>query len=679
MRWLVLGACVALVACKEQPSQTTSVAADAAPSVAADAAPSVAADAARTARVWVDKLSSEADFEAYSKQVGGERFTKFVIDLKSNAIYYVAADIYPMHKDFIFAELLKTERTKEAVREFDKNYGKDKPSFLMGYLVHHLGPDLWTFAYWDGDKATAAHTELALRRLHDTFYLADRVKFRPQSMAQEEMAKGLGSAVGIVTNDTLYRASGYQLFHAGRAVGTLRLVAPGASGDALDFDRTDIVILPEPLADIGKVAGILSQTFSTPLAHVNLRAAAWGIPNVGLHEAATRYAPLVGKRVFFESRVDGVTLREATAEEVAAASAADLPAPIQLPPVNLGPRELTHLTELHATDASAYGAKTANLGEIAAAKLPQAPVPAGFGIPIAYYDAHLKSAPLAGRVAALLKDPALSVRASRKKKLAELRAAIRSAPLSPDLLAKVETELQALAGDGGAPPGVFVRSSTNAEDLPGFSGAGLYDTVPNVHGSKAIGEAIKQVWASVWNDAAFDERELYHIDHSRVYGAALLQIGVDATAAGVLVTAHPTDPNDRRSVTINAKSGLGIRVVNGKKLPEIVVYNTYNQGLRVLSRSDEDTMLVFSPSGGVREVPVPNKGQPVLTTERVVRLGVASRHVQALFPKDMRLDIEWLLRGDELFIVQARPYVVRQPAAEARAGVTDPGPGSEAP
>jgi hypothetical protein len=76
-----------------------------------------AADAAPRARpVWTGKLASEDDFLAYSKVVGGERFTKFVVDLQSSAIYYVDAELYPMHKDFIFAELLKVPRTKEAER-----------------------------------------------------------------------------------------------------------------------------------------------------------------------------------------------------------------------------------------------------------------------------------------------------------------------------------------------------------------------------------------------------------------------------------------------------------------------------------------------------------------------------------------------------------------------------------
>ena len=59
-----------------------------------------------------------------------------------------------MHKDFIFQVLYQKPKTKAAVRVFDKNYGRKKTEFLMCYLVHHLAADVWTFAFWDGDKAS---------------------------------------------------------------------------------------------------------------------------------------------------------------------------------------------------------------------------------------------------------------------------------------------------------------------------------------------------------------------------------------------------------------------------------------------------------------------------------------------------------------------------------------------
>lgn len=160
----------------------------------------------------------------------------------------------------------------------------------------------------------------------------------------------------------------------------------------------------------------------------------------------------------------------------------------------------------------------------------------------------------------------------------------------------------------------------------------------------------------MWNLAAYEERELYKVDQKQVYGAVLVQIGIPATAAGVMVTAHPSDPNDTHTVTINAKSGLGMRVVDGKKLPEIVLYNTFNRGLRIVSRSDETTMLVFSPDGGVRDVPNPKKGEPILTNARVAKLADAALKHRAVFPKDRPLDIEWVLKGEDVYIVQSRPF-----------------------
>jgi phosphoenolpyruvate synthase/pyruvate phosphate dikinase len=70
-------------------------------------------------------------------------------------------------------------------------------------------------------------------------------------------------------------------------------------------------------------------------------------------------------------------------------------------------------------------------------------------------------------------------------------------------------------------------------------------------------------------------------------------------------------------------------------------------------------MLVFDGKGGVREVPNPKKGQPVITQARAETLGRAARRIVELFPPDAPLDIEWLFVGEQLYIVQARPYVVR--------------------
>lgn len=632
---------------------------DAAPTAVAVPEPEPTTPPPAPRRLWTDRIPDEATMRAYSVEIGGERFTKFILDTRTDAIYYFDVDVYKVHKDFIFGELLKIAKTKELNRQVDRNYGYQKPDYMMCYLVHHLGSDVWTMAFWEGDKASAAHVTRAYQRMKETFYLGDQVKYRPDSDLQEKMAKGL-TTVPVITNDQLYKSATYQAFNPGTAIGTLRLVPAGAVFEDLTFAADEIVILPESLPDITPVAGIISETFSTPLAHVSLRARAWGIPNVGLRGAATTYAALVGKSVVFEATAAGHTLREATAAEVEAWQArAKVARTVKIPPADLTATELRGLDQLRAADARAYGTKASNLGEIVAGKLTGFAVPPGFGVPIRYYDAHLRAAGLDARIAALLAEPRFRKDAGyRKQALAELRAAISAAPLDPTFVALLATRLRELTG-GNDTLGVFVRSSTNAEDLPGFSGAGLYDTIPNARGLDQVAQAMKDVWASVWTLRGYEERELFGIDHTQVYGAVLVQIGVNATAAGVLVTAHPTDPSQKTTYLINAKSGLGLRVVEGKKVPESLLYDVHNRGLRILSRSDEDTMLVFDGKGGVREVPNPKKGQPVITQARAETLGRAARRIVALFPPDAPLDIEWLFVGEQLYIVQARPYVVR--------------------
>ena len=649
---------------KEPPAEPAKpvVAAPVAPATPADAAapdatapaPAATAEAAAPRRLWAGKLDTEAEFLAYSQEIGGERFAKFVVDLHTDAIYYFDVDVYKVHKDFIFQELYRKPRTKAATRIFDRNYGKQKTDFLMCYLIHHLNQDAWTFAFWDGDLATADHVRHAYRRMKQTFVHGDRVKFRPDSNYQEGVARKLRD-VPVVFNDQLYQAATYQAFNKGTAIGTLRMVPPDVPEAELTFDPEDIVVIHTPLSDITPVAGIISETFSTPLAHVSLRAKGWGIPNIGLKQATTKLAALAGKPVYFEARDAEYVLRAATEAELAAARArASAARHVDLPVADLSVTELATLDRMRGKDVVAYGTKAAALGEIVAARLDGFEVPPGFGVPFAYYDAHLAAAGIDKQVAALLADPPRDA-AARRQRLEALRKAIVAAPVSDELRAKVDDALGALT-DRDIARGVFVRSSSNAEDLAEFSGAGLYDTLPNVKGTEQVLAAIKQVWASLWNFPAYENRQRSGIDHATAHAAVLIQLGVDATAAGVLVTAHPTDPNDERNYTINAKSGLGIRVVDGKRVPESLLVSWYNHGIRVLSRSAEDTKLVFDESGGVHEVANPDAGKPVLTNRMAILLADSAKQLTRVFRRN-RLDIEWVFAGDKLYIVQSRPYV----------------------
>jgi len=608
---------------------------------------------------WRPTVTSEKDFLKMSKKVGNERYVKALLDVRDNGgVFYFDVNVYNVHIEFAYREFYTDQALTPSRRAaFNKNYEKNKPDFILVTLVNHLDSDIWTFSFWEGDQMTGNHVASAHKRIASTFFMGPKLRFRPASPRQERLAKEL-AAVPHITNDSIYKLSTQHTFNAGRRVGILRLVKKGQDYNALTFKPSEIVILQEPIPEITAVSGIISEQFSTPLAHVNLRAAAWGIPHIGLRNASKTHKKLIGKPVLFHAKEDGFELRKATKEEAELITTKVGRKAVAIPRADLKRTQLGWLPEIRATQTPVFGAKAANLGEIAYAKIPGVLVPLGFGVPIAHYDAHMKRNGLNEKVDALLKDKKLAKDGKyRREKLAELRKAIETAPLDPKLVAEVDRRITQLKLKPGA--GVFVRSSTNAEDLPGFTGAGLYTTVPNVKGSEDVGKAIRKVWASIWNFRAFEERVFHAIDHRTVYAAVLIQTGVNATAAGVLITTNIFDTKDSGTYTINAKKGLGMRVVGGKKIPEQLLYNPEKRTIKVLSRSDETTMLVFDEKkGGVREVETP-KGKPVLDDKRVIELGVAAQQITKLFPKAKALDIEWLLEGNNIQIVQARPFVTR--------------------
>jgi hypothetical protein len=610
---------------------------------------------AREQRAWVKTIPDVATWKIYSKSVSSDQLGKFIIDLKTNDIYFIDVNTFNIHADFVLGVLLKKAWTAENVREYNKNYERVKPKFILGYITHHVKIDKWTFAFWEGDKIGPADIVRARKRLEEAFF-HKALPFRPDSPMQEKVALDVKKqGVPVVTNDQIYKAADYQVFNKGRAVGKLRIVPVGTPYDALTFDRHEIVLLQESYPDITPVAGIIATAFSTPLSHVNLRANAWGIPNSGDKKAREKFGKLEGKVVYYEVTDTKNVLREATAAEIKELEGKIIEhKTVRLPPAQIDNPKLAMLTRMRAKDAVIYGTKSSNLGEIVTANLEGVNVPAGFGIPFFYYVQHMRDNGLDKRIDALLADPRFKADAAwRKTALEGLREAIKAAPIDQASLDAIYKRVKLKLGGKG----VFIRSSTNAEDLPGFNGAGLYDTVANVVGKKAIGEAIRVVWASVWNLRAVDEREAFGIDHRQVFGSVLVQVGVNATAAGVLVTKNLWDPTDKNSFTINAKWGLGMRVVEGQKVPEQIIFDPTNDGTKILSRADDPVMLKFDDKGGIVEIPVPAGAGVILTEERSKALAKQVKAIIPVYTHGKPLDVEWVLEGEAFWIVQARPFV----------------------
>jgi phosphoenolpyruvate synthase/pyruvate phosphate dikinase len=426
-------------------------------------------------------------------------------------------------------------------------------------------------------------------------------------------------------------------------------------GENTNVSPDEILVLKENPISLSPVAGIVMTNVATPLSHVNILARSWAVPNAFIRDGAALFKRYEGQWVSFETRYDSYELRPADAAQISAyQQRVALRRKRMTPRADLAVKRLASLREQRAAWSAAYGAKSANLGELLNSGLTGLTVPEGFTVPFFYYDQFIRENQLQASIRQMLADGRFSSdMAYRRERLAQLRAAIVRGHMNADLEREVLRRVQAeYAGKG-----LFVRSSSNTEDLPNFSGAGLYTTVPNVRTGAAVIEAIKTVWASLWNFEAYEAREHAGVDHSKAMMAVLLQEGINADSAGVMITVDPFNPEKRGVVYINAKSGLGIKVVEGKRVAEQIIYNPRTDTIQILTRSAEDSLLKFDERGGVREVPLVGP-RTVLTDDFVRRLAGASAAIKRVFG-DREQDIEWVQMGGRLYIVQARPYTVK--------------------
>lgn len=662
---------------------------------------------------FVERLGA-ADFEALHEVRGGVAYVKLVVvrhtlgDLTDDVVYFFDPGVYPLHVEFVRRNhLIPNTGVEEIQRE---TWTSEERRFFFANLSRYETPAgaRWALETFEQDRASPALLAELFEVVRPASWIGPELVWKPNSLEQAAL-RGAAEArgVGVLENDTLGAEMPFLVQNAGRpAVGRLRVVESSdpITIERMLFNRDEIPVLQTIPNDITRVAGIITTQPTTPLSHVNLRASTWQVPNVMIRDALSRIwqEGWDGAWVYLAVGDDGVpVLRAASAAEIAAAQAAPVRRDTRrIPRVDLSREELRPLDTLRAADVPVVGAKAANLGELtylarrlseevtlrgvagsgqgahvlpgqlgwsfAARMMPargprsidgllrlsarqraglllaDLDVPPGFVVPFATYVHFLQmpeNAPITAALDAALADPQFHADAPhRQARLAEIRALIQAGAFPPADASAVLRQLRRQLGDRP----VFVRSSTNSEDLPGFSGAGLYDTVADVSGDEALLLAIQRVWASVWNFHAYEAREDAGIDHRSVYPAALVQEAVHPDAAGVLITRDVFAPAIGGRAYLNANPGPGVRVVQTGIRPEQIYVDLKDGAVRRVSLSEAT-------------------GAPVLTDAVARRLAWVGGLVEAHFAwlagvSSQPQDVEWLLVGDHVYIVQARPW-----------------------
>jgi hypothetical protein len=595
-------------------------------------------------------LRSREDFDrlarVYTDQPYALPHVIFVIDRRDrDKIYYVNSQRFRFHKDFVKGTYLSLENAEDF---FKNNYLKANRRFILGTLAWQAPVKRYTFEFWEGDQITPELISLTNDVIKKSFF--DPVAFKPNSNKQEQDGAQV-AGLDRVTQSDIAREQEYQALNVSKGIGRIHIIEK--LDEHVEIGDNEILVLNEVPISLPPVAGIIVSKPSTPLSHINLLVKGWGVPNAYIKNANEILKQYDGWWVSFETTPDKYTIKRADINQLKAyQDEHNQLKSIMTPRFNLEERRLLDLSQQRARMADAFGSKSANLGEVARARIPGISVPAGFGIPIAYYDQFVKENKLEDAIYEMMNDQKfVHDPAYRRERLTDMRARFRGGKVGEELrealLKKVHAEY--------AGKGLFVRSSSNVEDLPNFNGAGLYDTVPNVKDDEKLLEAVKTVWASLWNFEAYEARERAEIDHSKAFMAVLVQEGVNADSAGVMITTDPFNSDNRGAIYISAKRGLGIKVVEGKKIAEQILFLPRANSVRILTRSEEDSLLTFDEQGGVKEVPISGE-RAVLTDEVVKKLARAASQIKGVF-KGKEQDIEWVYMRGQVYIVQSRPYV----------------------
>ncbi len=329
------------------------------------------------------------------------------------------------------------------------------------------------------------------------------------------------------------------------------------------------------------------------------------------------------------------------------------------------------LAQLRMTDVATVGGKNASLGELIS-QLDQAGVrvPGGFATTAEAFQLFLKHNDLGEKIQQEVAGLDVNDVHALAKAGAAIRGWLEAGELPAELDAQIRSEYSQLAE--GSPGATFaVRSSATAEDLPDASFAGQQETYLNISGIDNILDAVKRVYASLYNDRAISYRVHKGFSHEDVSISAGVQrmVRSDTGAAGVMFTMD-TESGFREVVFITSSYGLGEMVVQGAVNPDEFYVSKLclaNGKPAVLRRSlgQKARKLVFSADvaagKSVREHIVTDDERDSFSlndadVEALARYAVI---IEQHYGRPM--DIEWGKDGNDgkLYILQARPETVK--------------------
>ena len=474
-------------------------------------------------------------------------------------------------------------------------------------------------------------------------------------------------------------ATGLRSLNPGLGRGTLRTLEQLA--EAPEGTADSIAIVAETVSELPVVAGILTEHEGNSLSHVQLLARNLGVPNVVVgDELLPDIRQYLGRRIRVASSPGGVVridLDDETGAEEPVITQDKIS--IDVAKLDLDTQRLIPTSELGSADQGVrVGPKAAQVGKLTQYFPGQ--VAPGLAVPFGLFSHALMERETEPGGPSLfewmtarfdeiqqIEDPVARNERTREV-LATIRGWFQTRPPKPGKLEEFLTAVEENFGPDGS-FGVFVRSDTNVEDLPGFTGAGINLTVPNVVGFDNLIAAMRDVWASPFTERSFGWRQGIMADPEHVYASVLLHKSVNVDKSGVMVTSD-ADSGSQEYITVVLNEGVG-GGVEGQAAETLLIRRADGQ-VRLLGSATAPRKRVLLPTGGSELVPSSGAERLMQPADIAELLKVVER-LPGWFdnvPEEERAttvaDVEFGFLGDKLYLFQIRPFVQSKGAENNR-------------
>ena len=606
------------------------------------------------AQEYLNSLS-ESDFIALQREPLSSKYSqvqavKVIYDLKTKEIYYIS-NSFQYHNKFCQTVLGYNEPLGIFNRD---NYGtdRDKRQYLLANINFFSSRKEYILELSPSDQMLISDITLLHNRVAETSFLTSDVKLILNSARLINSESKL--TIPFIKPEEIYKNQNFQSVSKFTGKGKLRKIELSELSNS-SIDEDDIILINGTPLQLAGVSGIITTDLQTPLSHLSILGQNRKIPVMALKDAwdDENINSLIGKQVELTVSIDGFTISEADGLSNPKKERKRL-----YLKKNLNEKELIKAKDFNRKTANYCGYKAENFGILyqLAKKMDFSVPEAAFGIPFYYYQQHAEKSEVIGLIAQLENH------SNPKELLSTIREKIKSTPVDSTLILNIENQLEGMSSFNR----FRFRSSTNAEDMKGFSGAGLYSSKTALTGSnivekdegKTIENALRKVWASLWKDSAYDERAYFNIQQEDVMMGILVHRSFpDEEVNGVAISKNLYRENNLGFV-VNAQLGDSSVVQPNPAITcdQFICYPTQESGFY----TQNQTIEIITTSSL-------NDFNLVMTSDEIYRLANVIQGIKKYFYyrdftsatfNEYALDFEFKLEKDsrELYIKQVRPF-----------------------